>query len=143
MQAQNDLQISYADLSAALGYSERRSFQLAEPDEPMSPPPTDEATLIQEALRSRPELINQGFDVSSGKSYATAERDLSLLTISAVGAAGLTPVHQAELLLAMRRLDSTSTFRYSMVISMPRFEAKRTRRHERRRRISGRSKLKL
>jgi hypothetical protein len=35
--------------------------------------------------------------VSSAKSYATAERDLSLPTISAVGAAGLTPVHQAEL----------------------------------------------
>jgi outer membrane protein len=97
MQAQNDLQLSYADLSAALGYSDRRSFQLAEPDASWSPPPTDEATVIQEALRNRPELISQRLGVSSAKSFATAERDLSLPTISAVGAAGLSPVHQTEL----------------------------------------------
>ena len=53
--------------------------------------------MIQEALRNRPELISQRLNVSSAKSYATEERDLSLPTISAVGAAGLTPVHQAEL----------------------------------------------
>jgi outer membrane protein len=97
MQAQNDLQVSYTDLSAALGYSDRRNFQLAEPDASVSSPPADEATVIQEALRNRPELISQRFNVSSAKSYATAERDLSLPTISAIGAVGLTPIHQAEL----------------------------------------------
>jgi len=39
--------------------------------------------VIQEALRNRPELISQRLSVSSAKSYATAERDLSLPTISA------------------------------------------------------------
>jgi outer membrane protein len=97
MQAQNDLQISYADFSAALGYSDVRNFQLAEPDASASPPPADEVALIQEALGNRPELISQRFRVSSAKRYATAERDLSLPAISAVGAAGLTPAHQAEL----------------------------------------------
>jgi outer membrane protein len=97
MQAQNDLQISDADLSAALGYSDARTFQLAEPDASAGPPPANEAAVIQEGLRNRPELITQQFRVSSAKNYFTAERDLWLPAVSAVGAAGLTPAHQAEL----------------------------------------------
>jgi outer membrane protein len=96
VQAQNDVQASYAELSAALGYSDQRTFQLAERDEPASPP-ADEASVMQEALRDRPELISQRLSVSAAQSYVTAERDLSLPTISAVGAAGLTPVHEPEL----------------------------------------------
>ena len=54
-------------------------------------PPADLTQLIQEALQNRPELISQRLDVSSAQSYVTAERDLWLPTISAVGVAGLTP----------------------------------------------------
>jgi outer membrane protein len=90
VQAQNDLQASQADLLAALGYSSQRTFRLAE--EPMSAaPPKDLATLLQQALQNRPELISQRLDVNSAKSYATAERDLWFPTITAVGTAGLTP----------------------------------------------------
>ncbi len=53
--------------------------------------------MIQEALKDRPELVAQRLDVNSAQSYATAERDLSLPTISAAGAAGLTPFRQEEL----------------------------------------------
>jgi outer membrane protein len=91
IQAQNNLQASFADLSNALGYSDQRTFQLAE--EPMpSAPPANWSQLIQQALRDRPELISQRFDVSSAQSYATAERDLWFPTLSAAGVAGLTPV---------------------------------------------------
>jgi len=48
-------------------------------------------------LQNRPELVSRRLDVSSAQSYATAERDLWLPTISAVGVAGLAPVHQEEL----------------------------------------------
>jgi len=96
VQAQNDLQASYAALADALGYSDRRVFQLSEADNSASPP-IDETTAIQQALRDRPELIGQRLEVSSAQSYVTAERDLWLPTISAVGVAGLTPVHQTEL----------------------------------------------
>ena len=91
IQAQNDLQASFAQLSAALGYADQRTFQLSE--EPLPPaPPADVATLIQQALRDRPEMIAQRLDVESAQSYATAERDLWFPTLSAAGAAGLTPV---------------------------------------------------
>jgi len=96
IQAQNDLQGSFARLSAALGYSDQRTFELAE--EPMPAPPVqDVASLIQQALKDRPELISARLDVGSAQSYATAERDLKLPTVSAIGVAGLIPYNQAPL----------------------------------------------
>jgi outer membrane protein len=96
IQAQNDLQASFAQLSAALGYSDERTFQLV--DGPLPPAPSaDFAALIEQALRDRPELIGQRLDANSAHSYATAERDLWFPTISAVGVAGLVPYNQAPL----------------------------------------------
>jgi outer membrane protein len=96
IQAQNDLEASYAQLSAALGYSNQQTFQLAEQPIP-SQPPAALSPLIQEALRDRPEMISQRLDVNSAQDYATAERDLWFPTISAAGAAGVTPFRQDQL----------------------------------------------
>ena len=96
VQAQNDLDTSYAQLSDALGYGEQRMFELAE--EPLPPaPPTDFADLLQHAMKNRPELIGMRFDAASAHAYATAERDLWFPTISAAGAAGLTPTGAPQL----------------------------------------------
>jgi outer membrane protein len=96
VQAQNDLQSSYAQLSDALGYSDQRTFQLV--DEPLpGSPPADVAPLIVEAFQNRPEIISQGLDVKSAQSYATAERDLWFPTISAAGVTGLVPYRQDTL----------------------------------------------
>jgi outer membrane protein len=97
VQAQNDLQASYAALTEALGYADQRVFNLVETDTSSDAPPIDEATALQQAMRDRPELIGKRLEVSSAQSYVTAERDLWLPTITAVGVAGLTPVHQTEL----------------------------------------------
>jgi outer membrane protein len=96
VQAQNDLQASYAQLSDALGYSDTRTFQLEEKAAPGAPPP-DVAPLIVEALQNRPEVVSQGLDVKSAQSYATAERDLWFPTISAAGVSGLAPYRQETL----------------------------------------------
>jgi len=91
IQSRNDLQASFAQLSVALGYSDQRTYQLA--DQPVPPaPPSDVAPLIQQAVRDRPELVGQRLNVQSAQSYTTAERDLWLPTISGVGIAGLVPV---------------------------------------------------
>jgi outer membrane protein len=96
IQAQNDLQSSFARLSAALGYSDLHTFLLA--DEPVpSAPPTDVSGLIQQALRDRPELATQRLTVTSAQSFATAERDLKLPTVSALGVAGLVPFNETPL----------------------------------------------
>ena len=96
VQAQNDLDATNAQLAAALGYGDERTFELAE--EPLPPaPPTDFADLLQQAIHDRPELIGMKLDAESAHAYATAERDLWLPTISAAGAAGLTPVGAPQL----------------------------------------------
>ena len=96
VQAQNDIQASYAELSTSLGYADQRTIEPAEEAMP-SAPPADLSQLIQQALRDRPELIGQRLDVNSAKTYATAERDLWMPTISAVGTAGLVPYREDEL----------------------------------------------
>lgn len=90
IQAQNDVDASYAELSAALGYSDQHTFQLM--DQPLPPaPPANFSDLLQQAIKNRPELISLRLDADSAHTYATAERDLWFPTISAAGAAGLTP----------------------------------------------------
>jgi outer membrane protein len=96
IQARNDLEASFANLSDALGYSDQKTFVLAEEPVP-STPPAALAETVQEALRDRPELIGQRLDANAAHSYATAERDLWMPTISAVGMAGLIPFRQDPL----------------------------------------------
>jgi outer membrane protein len=96
IQAQNNLQASYADLSNALGYSDQKSFTLSDESAPTAPP-ADITQLISQALLNRPELIGGRLNVSSAQSYATGERDLWFPTISTIAVAGLTPVHEAAL----------------------------------------------
>jgi outer membrane protein len=97
IQAQNDLDAAYAGLSDALGLSDERAFTLIEPAAGADAPPADLTDLIQQALHNRPELIGLQLDVNAAQSYAAAERNLSMPTISAAGVAGLTPYRQEEL----------------------------------------------
>jgi len=92
IQARNNVDASYADLTRALGFADQRTYNLAEPTQNPAPP-TDLMTLIQQAMMNRPELISQQFEVNSAQTFATAERDLWFPTITAVGAAGLIPFH--------------------------------------------------
>ena len=96
IQANNDVDASFAQLSDALGYSDERTFVLAEEPAP-STAPAALPDFIQQALRDRPELVGQRLNANAAHSYATAERDLWLPTISAIGTAGLIPFRQDTL----------------------------------------------
>jgi outer membrane protein len=96
IQAQNNLQASYADLSTALGYPDQKSFILSDESMPTAPP-ADITQIISQALQNRPELIGGRMSVNSAQSYATGERDLWFPTISTIAVAGLTPVREAGL----------------------------------------------
>ncbi len=96
VQAQNDVESSFAELSAALGYSDERRFELE--DEPLPPaPPPDVSQLVSEAFRKRPDLAEQGLDANAAHSFARAERDLWFPSVSFVGTAGLIPYKQEAL----------------------------------------------
>jgi outer membrane protein len=92
IQAQNNLQSSYADLTTALGFADQRTYQLMEPGPPPGPP-ANLAGLIQQAVMNRPELVSLRYEVNSAQTFVAAERDLWYPSITAVGAAGLIPLH--------------------------------------------------
>ena len=96
VQARNDVQASYAALSAALGTPRAATYELS--DEPLPErPPADAAALIAEALRERPDLERERFSQQSQARFAAAERALWFPSIALVGAGGLTPFHQTGL----------------------------------------------
>ena len=96
VQAQNDVEASYAGLAAALGSPQSTAYQLM--DEPSPPaPPDDGAALVAEAMRDRPDVAAARLQNESAQRFAVAERDLWLPAISFVGAAGFTPYHQVGL----------------------------------------------
>lgn len=96
VQAQNDLDASYAQLAMALGYGAQKNFTLVEAPLPPAPP-KNFSDLLQQAVQNRPELIGLRLDASAAHSYAAAERDLWFPTISAAGTAGLTPLGADQL----------------------------------------------
>lgn len=94
LQARNDSAAAFAALAAALGQPDAPAYVLAE--EPLPPaPPADEATVVAQALRDRSDVAAERLARASAAKFADAERALWFPTISALGAAGVAPYHQA------------------------------------------------
>ena len=92
LDAQNNENAALASLSAVLGFSSLQNFQLAEDTTALSPPQGNVDDLISTAFAVRPEILALEFQSESAKKFQTAERDLLLPDIRALGAAGDTPV---------------------------------------------------
>jgi len=97
IQAQNDLKAGHAELAAALGYAGERTFELTDEALPATPLP-DLSQAVVEAMRDSPELAALGFRRDAAERFAKAEEDLWLPSISALGGAGIVPVHGSNLL---------------------------------------------
>jgi outer membrane protein len=96
VQAQSDVDASYAALGAAMGASKPATYDLV--DEPMPSPPADDASaLVAEAFRERPDLAAQQLASQAAAKFAQAEHALWYPTVAAVGVAGVTPYHQDTL----------------------------------------------
>jgi len=93
-QAQNDTQRAFAILAAALGTPTAGAVVLSEEPLPSAPAP-DSAPLVAEAFRQRPDILAARFSAESAARLADAEGDLFHPAITAVGAVGVTPYHQA------------------------------------------------
>jgi outer membrane protein len=96
VQAQNDLQGGFAELSAALGEAEQHIYTLVEPGD-AGAPPGDAAALIAAALQHRADVAALRLSASAADRFAAAERDLARPTISFAGTAGVTPYRQSTL----------------------------------------------
>jgi outer membrane protein len=94
--AQNDLDASFAQLSNLLGMREAKLYQLAE--QPLPPAlSTNTYDFVQQALLNRPDLLSLRNQQGAALKFARAERDARFPTISAVGAAGVSPIHDEPL----------------------------------------------
>ena len=94
--AQNDLRAAFERLSNLLGDRERRTYRLLEVPTNSAPVPED-MQLVQTALNNRPDLLQLRFEHDASLRFARAERDLNYPTISAVGSAGVVPLHDSSM----------------------------------------------
>lgn len=96
LKAQSDIKAAFADLSVVLGYRDNQDFVLSEEPLPADPA-ADIDSLVDEAIRNRPELLTLRLDRDSAFKFAKAEHRLNMPTISMVGSAGYTPFHVSNL----------------------------------------------
>jgi outer membrane protein len=95
--ARNDFDSALARLSAVLGYREQQNFNLIEAAPKPLPEEGDVGTLIDEALRDRPEIRSLTDERDAALRLARSMRDARFPTISAVVATGDAPSHDVRL----------------------------------------------
>ena len=90
IQAQNEVQRSYAELTRTLGADQTATYDLVEQPLPASPP-ADVEQLVTEAVQNRPELASLRLTQQAANRFEQAENDLSRPTVSLLGVGGYIP----------------------------------------------------
>jgi outer membrane protein len=98
LDAQSAAESAMANLNAILGSENNDQYQLVDetPADPQSPPANTE-DLVQLALRTRPDLASLQDRSLAEKQFSVAEHDLKRPTVSALAAAGGTPVRADQI----------------------------------------------
>ena len=92
LDARNQSVTAQADLSALLGDERSTVYRLVDETSVVPPSaPTDATPLVQQAFGQRPDLKSLQQQADAAHHFATAEHDLSLPTVTALGAAGDAP----------------------------------------------------
>ncbi|HEX3797150.1 MAG TPA: TolC family protein [Verrucomicrobiae bacterium] len=94
--AGNDLQASFATLSNVLGERVQQNYLLVDQPVTTNTVPAD-SELVQTALRNRPDIIQLRLQKDAAGRFARAEKDLQYPTVSAIGSAGVVPLHDESL----------------------------------------------
>jgi outer membrane protein len=96
VQAQSDVQASFAALATAMGSSLAATYELR--DEPLAAPPTEDASVtIARALRDRPDVAAERLSSQAAAKFADAEHALWFPTVGAIGVAGVSPYRESGL----------------------------------------------
>ena len=99
LDAQNSEEAAMAALNNVLGSDQDQHYVLVDETTSSPPPaPDDPEAMVNAAFTARPDLASLNDKYLSAKQYATAERDLWLPTVSALGAVGGTPVRADQIL---------------------------------------------
>jgi outer membrane protein len=98
LDAQNNEQASMATLNEVLGSEADQQYTLVDQTGVNLPPAPDNAeVLVRTAFAERPDLASLNDQYTSAKQYTTAQRDLWMPTVSAMAAAGTTPVRADQI----------------------------------------------
>lgn len=97
LDARNQSASAQADLAALLGTTGNVYRLVDESPALPAPVPSDPAPLVQQAFAQRPDLASIQQQAQAAHRFATAERDLSLPTITALGATGDAPTHAGQI----------------------------------------------
>src|SRR5580693_4488565 len=92
LDAQNNVDSTLAALTAVLGFDKDIHFELSDEEAQTPPPPPDVDVLIHSAVEQRPDLQATTYNQEAAEKFHRAQRDQLFPTISAMGAAGVTPV---------------------------------------------------
>jgi outer membrane protein len=98
LDAQDDSQTAMANLNAILGSEDYVQYDLID-ETPASPaaPPADTEVLVELAFKARPDLAALNNRFAAARQFASAEHDLLRPTVSAIAAAGGTPVRADQI----------------------------------------------
>jgi outer membrane protein len=97
LDAESNVNAALATLSMVLGYRDTQNFALVEDATSITPPSSNVDDLIAQALVARPEILSLQFQEQAAQKFHSAERDLLLPNIAAVGVVGDTPVRNPVL----------------------------------------------
>lgn len=92
LDAQNNTDAAMAALDEVLGLDHPVQYTLADTAKTNPPPPPDEQSLIDLAVKQRPDLESLDLTRQSQEKFSRAQRDQMLPTLSAIGTVGASPV---------------------------------------------------
>lgn len=98
LDAQNNAQAAMAELNNVLGSDQDQQYTLVdETSANPAPAPDDPEAMVRSAFQARPDLASLNDQSIAARQFSTAQRDLMLPTISALGAVGGTPVRADQI----------------------------------------------
>src|ERR1700760_734444 len=96
LDAQNNADATMAALDEVLGLDHPVPYALVDNTKNNPPPPPDEQTLIDLAVKQRPDLQSLDLTRQSQEKFSRAQRDQMLPTLSALGTVGASPVRPGQ-----------------------------------------------
>jgi len=98
LDARNDAADAMASLNTVLGSEQDQQYTLVdETTANPEPAPQDAEALLQTAFTARPDLAALNYNYTAARQFSTAEHELWMPTVSALAAAGGTPVRADQI----------------------------------------------
>jgi outer membrane protein len=96
LDAQNNADATMAALDEVLGLDRPVRYSLVDNTKNNPPPPPDEQSLLDLAVKQRPDLQSLDLTRQSQEKFSRAQRDQMLPTLSALGTVGASPVRPGQ-----------------------------------------------